>query len=71
MGSQEADRVATLRDVRVKRDEKIDNVYLEDLREFKESALGHAIMDGDVPAELNGLGLEQVAGQVKEVLEKV
>jgi ABC-type methionine transport system ATPase subunit len=65
------DHIVTLRDGRVLRDEKIDNVYLEDLREFKESALGHAIMDGNVPAELNGLGLEQVAGQVKQVLERV
>jgi hypothetical protein len=55
----------------VLRDEKIDNVYLEDLREFKESALGHAIMDGNVPAELNGLGLESLAKPVREMLKKV
>ncbi len=66
-----ADRIVTLRDGRVLRDEKIDNIYLEDLREFKESALGHAIMDGNVPAELNGLGLEQVAEPVREMLKKV
>jgi ABC-type molybdate transport system ATPase subunit len=65
-----ADRIVTVRDGRVKRDEKIDNVYLEDLREFKESALGHAILDGNVPAELNGLGLDEVAPQVREVLKK-
>ncbi len=46
-------------------------MYLEDLREFKESALGHAILDGNVPAELDGLGLDALAGQVKQVLEKV
>jgi hypothetical protein len=34
----------TVRDGRVKHDELIGNVYLEDLREFKESALGHAIL---------------------------
>ena len=66
-----ADRIVTVRDGKVTRDEKIENVYLEDLREFKESALGHAILDGAVPAELNGIGLDQVAGQVKAVLEKV
>ncbi len=66
-----ADRIVTLRDGRVLRDEKIDNVYLEDLREFKESALGHAIMDGNVPTELDGLGLDKVAGEVKEVLKRV
>ena len=53
------------------RDERIDNIYLEDLREFKETALGHAIMDGNVPAELNGLGLDKLAGSVKHVLEQV
>jgi hypothetical protein len=46
-------------------------VYLEDLREFKESALGHAILDGNVPEELDGLGLDGVAGQVRQVLERV
>ena len=66
-----ADRIVTVRDGKIRRDEKIDNVYLEDLREFKESALGHAILDGEVPDELNGIGLDKVAGQVKEVLEKV
>jgi ABC-type lipoprotein export system ATPase subunit len=66
-----ADRIVTLRDGRVLRDERIDNVYLEDLREFKESALGHAIMEDAVPAELNGIGLDQVAEQVREVLKRV
>jgi ABC-type lipoprotein export system ATPase subunit len=66
-----ADRIVTVRDGKIRRDEKIDNVYLEDLREFKESALGHAILDGNVPPELNGIGLDKVAGQVKGVLEKI
>ncbi len=66
-----ADRIVTVRDGRVKRDERIDNVYLEDLREFKESALGHAILDGNVPAELNGLGLDALAAPVREMLKKV
>jgi len=66
-----ADRIVTVRDGKIMRDEKIDNVYLEDLREFKESALGHALLDGNVPTELNGIGLDRVAGQVKEVLEKI
>ncbi len=66
-----ADRIVTVRDGRILRDEQIDNVYLEDLREFKESALGHAIMDGHVPAELNGLGLDGLAEPVKKLLEKV
>lgn len=66
-----ADRIITLRDGRILRDERIENVYLEDLREFKETALGHAILDGAVPKELNGLGLDRIAGQVKNILDKV
>jgi ABC-type lipoprotein export system ATPase subunit len=66
-----ADRIVTVRDGKIRRDEKIDNVYLEDLRDFKESALGHAILDDQVPDELNGIGLDKVARQVREVLEKV
>ncbi len=66
-----ADRIVTLRDGRVLRDEKIDSIFLEDLREFKESALGHAILEGNVPAELRGLGIDQIAGQVRDVLKKV
>ncbi len=66
-----ADRIITLRDGRVLRDERIENVYLEDLREFKQSALGHAILDGHVPEDLNGLGLDRVAAEVKGILDKV
>ncbi len=69
--ARSADRIVTVRDGKIKRDEKIDNVFLEDLREFKESALGHAILDDTVPAELNGLGIGEIAGQVREVLKKV
>ena len=66
-----ADRIVTVRDGKIKRDEKIENVFLEDLRDFKESALGHAILDDNVPAELNGLGIDKIAGQVREVLKKI
>jgi ABC-type lipoprotein export system ATPase subunit len=66
-----ADRVVTVRDGKIKRDERMDSVFLSDLREFKESALGHAILDGNIPSELSGIGMDKVAGQVKEVLEKV
>ncbi|MBM3128090.1 MAG: ABC transporter ATP-binding protein [Chloroflexi bacterium] len=66
-----ADRVVTVRDGKIKRDERMDSVFLSDLREFKESALGHAILDGNIPPELSGIGMDRVAEQVKEVLEKV
>jgi len=66
-----ADRIVTVRDGKIKRDERMDSVFLSDLREFKETALGHAILEGNVPPELHTLGLDKVAGQVKEALEKV
>ncbi len=66
-----ADRIVTVRDGKIKRDERMDSVFLSDLREFKETALGHAILEGTVPPELRTLGLDKVAGQVKEALEKV
>ncbi len=69
--ARSADRIITVRDGKIRRDEKIDNVYLEDLREFKESALGHAILDGQVPAELNEFGIAQAAASVRELLKKI
>ena len=66
-----ADRIVTLRDGKVLRDERLDSVYLLDLKEFKESALGHALMDGEVPPEMERLGLDRVATGVREVLERV
>ncbi len=69
--ARSADRIVTLRDGRILRDERIENVYLEDLREFKESALGHAILDGNIPSEAGQLGLDQLAPAVKQLLEKV
>jgi ABC-type lipoprotein export system ATPase subunit len=66
-----ADRIVTLRDGRILRDERIDSVYLADLREFKETALGHALLEGNVPSELIGLGLDKLAESVREVLKKV
>ncbi len=66
-----ADRIVTVRDGRVMRDERIDNVYLEDLRDFKETALGHAILDDHVPDDLNQLGLDRIAKPMREVLQQV
>jgi ABC-type methionine transport system ATPase subunit len=66
-----ADRIVTLRDGRIVRDERIENVFLEDLREFKQTALGHAIMDDQVPEELNNLGLDKLAAPIRQVLVQV
>jgi ABC-type lipoprotein export system ATPase subunit len=35
-----ADRIITIRDGKILRDERVENVYLEDLKEFMDSALG-------------------------------
>lgn len=41
------------------------------LKEFRESALGHAILEGEVPPEMERLGLDRVAGAVRKVLERI
>ncbi|MCL4393423.1 MAG: ABC transporter ATP-binding protein [Chloroflexi bacterium] len=69
--ARSADRIVTLRDGKILRDERIENVFLEDLREFKQSALGHALVEHGVPPELSGLGLETIAAGMKEVLQKI
>ncbi len=66
-----ADRIITFRDGKIVRDESMANVYLLDLKEFKETSLGHSLLDGNVPAELGSLGLEKVAAGMREVLERV
>lgn len=69
--ARSADRIITLRDGRVLRDERVESAYLSDLREFKESALGQAILHGTVPPEVLRVGFDQVMEQVKSVLERV
>ncbi len=66
-----ADRIVTVRDGKILRDEQMGNVFLEDWREFKETALGHAILDGEVPDPLATLGLGRIAGEMREILLKV
>jgi ABC-type lipoprotein export system ATPase subunit len=65
-----AERIVTLRDGRVLRDERVENGYVEDLREFKASSLGHALLDDTLPAELRGTGLEEISTQLRAVLER-
>jgi ABC-type lipoprotein export system ATPase subunit len=66
-----ADRIVTLRDGHIVRDEQIENVYLEDLRDLKQSALGHAILDGTVPDELDGVGIDITTMPISEILKRV
>jgi len=64
-------RVITLRDGRIIRDVLLENPYLEDLRELKHSPLGRSLLEGEIPLELKGLGLEQVTPLLRGILEKV
>jgi putative ABC transport system ATP-binding protein len=64
-------RIITLHDGRVARDMPLESPYLEDLRELKESPLGESLLEGEIPPELEGLGLEQVTPLLRGILEKV
>jgi ABC-type methionine transport system ATPase subunit len=65
--ARSADRIITLRDGHILSDKRIDNVYLEDLKEVKESALGRAILQGTLPAELPALA--SALPQLRELLK--
>lgn len=62
------DRIATLQDGRVIRDERVEDPYLADLREFKASGLGKALAAGQVPPPVQGLGLEAMMPSLSRIL---
>jgi putative ABC transport system ATP-binding protein len=64
-------RIITLRDGRIARDVLLESPYLEDLRELKDSPLGKSLLEGEIPSELEGIGLEQVTPLLRGILEKV
>jgi ABC-type lipoprotein export system ATPase subunit len=64
------DRVVVLHDGRVVRDEPVESPYLEDLREFKSSGLGQALLEGEVPQALEGLGLTPLLPDLRAVLAR-
>jgi ABC-type lipoprotein export system ATPase subunit len=66
-----AERVVTLRDGRVARDELVASPFMEDLRDFKTSGLGKALLSGEVPAELTDLGDGAAASTLRELLARV
>jgi len=63
-----ADRLITLRDGKVLRDEPLESVYRQDLKEFKTSALGQAILEGTVPPDVGELAA--LLPQLQEALAK-
>ena len=64
-------RIITLHDGRIARDVPLESPYLEDLRDLKDSPLGKSLLEGKIPSELEGLGLEQVTPLLRGILEKV
>ena len=64
-------RIITLHDGRIARDMPLESPYLEDLRELKDSLLGKSLLEGEVPSELEGLGLEEVTPLLRGILERV
>ena len=62
------DRIVVLRDGQIVRDEPVRDLYRQDLREFKASALGQALLEGEVPQAMQGLGLETLLPGLQRVL---
>ena len=58
----------TLRDGKVLRDEPLESVYRQDLKEFKTSALGQAVLEGAVPPDVGELA--PLMPQLQEALAK-
>ncbi|MBM4465580.1 MAG: ABC transporter ATP-binding protein [Chloroflexi bacterium] len=69
--ARSTDRIVALRDGRIVRDELSENPYLEDLREFRLSALGQALLKGRVPEAIQGMGLESLLPAMQSVLSRV
>jgi ABC-type lipoprotein export system ATPase subunit len=63
-----ADRILTLQDGRMVRDEQVGDPYLADLRAFKASGLGKALAAGQLPPPVEGLGFEAVMPSLSRIL---
>jgi len=63
-------RVVTLRDGRVLRDELVESPFVEDLRDFKASELGKALLAGEVPPEVAAV-MDDEAPALRELLARV
>jgi putative ABC transport system ATP-binding protein len=65
------DRIVTLHDGQIVRDEAVANPYWTDLCDFTNSALGKALREGTIPQAIQGLGLEPLLPGLKQVLADV
>jgi len=66
--ARSTDRVVVLQDGQIVRDEPVRDPYSEDLRDFKLSSLGQALLQGTIPKQVQGLGLERVLPGLQHVL---
>jgi ABC-type lipoprotein export system ATPase subunit len=69
--AQATDRIVTLCDGRILCDTAADSAYLQDLRAFKASPLGQMIQKGNMPPDLQDLGLEPLLPGLSVLLSKV
>lgn len=69
--ARSTDRIVTLRDGQIVRDEPVRDPCWEDLRQFKVSALGQALLEGTVPETVRGLGLQSLLPGMQSVLSRV
>jgi len=65
------DRIVTLRDGKIVKDKPVSSLYLEALKDLRNSVLGQAVLEGKLPEEIEALGLARLAPGLREVLEKV
>ncbi len=65
------DRVVTLQDGRIVRDEPVGDPCLVDLRELKRSGVGQELLQGRLPETFRTLGLESEALALQKILTSV
>ena len=69
--SETADRIITLSDGRIVSDQSVDNPYLQDLRELRDTGLGQALLAGKLTGDVQGIGLESILSDLQKILLNV
>ncbi|MBN1452891.1 MAG: ABC transporter ATP-binding protein [Anaerolineales bacterium] len=64
-------RMVVLEDGQIVRDEPVGPAYIEDLREFRASGLGQALLAGKLPDEVRRFGLETLLPGLQLVLQNM
>lgn len=65
------ERIVGLHDGRVVRDEPVAAPHVEDLRDFRASALGQKLVEGRLPEDVIGLGLEMLIPGLQSVFTRI